>query len=192
MEGRMIEQMEKEARMQLAETSDTKARACIRSSHMGNEIEVRARRLKNGNQVFGYSLCAVKLERAVLLQLLCPEPACPHCLRTQARWRTFQGLATPASPQLTRESFEFRHLVDEVAIQIDSRTYLARPAVFQCLTPCPVNAHPPAVIRRTGWDVFADGHCLAGGLVMNAGTGMAEPRFPSIDAVRAWIGNTAM
>lgn len=188
----MIEEMEKEANMQLAATSDARARACVRSSHMGNAIEVHARRLKNGSQVFGYSFCVVKLERAVLLQLLRPESACPHCRRTQARWRAFQGLATPPSPQPPRESFQFRHLDEEVAIEIDGRTYLARPAVFQCLTPCPVNAHPPAVICRTGWDVFADGHCLADGLVMNAGTGMAEPRFPSIDAVRAWIGNTAM
>lgn len=187
----MIEQMEEEASMQLAAACDARERACVRSSQKGNAIEVRARRLRNGKQIFGYSFCAVRLERAVLLQLLCPDSTCPHCRRTQARWRAFQGLVNPI-PQPLRENFQFRHLVEEVAIEVGGRSYVARPAVFQCLTPCPVNAHPPAVIRRTGWDVFSAGRCVAGGQSINAQSGVSEPMFPSIETVRTWLNNKAI
>ncbi len=182
----MIEQMEEQASQQLAASTDRRARACISSSHRGNVVEVRTRRLKSGKQVFGYSFCSVRLERSVLLQLLCPEAACPHCKRTQAQWRAFRGQVTPVPPQ-TRESFQFRHLVDEVTIEAGSRTCIARPAVFQCLSACPVNAHPPMVIRKTGWDVFANGRYLAGGLTTNPDTGMSEPLFATVAAVRTWI-----
>lgn len=182
----MIEEMEVEASMQLAAAGDVRARACVRSSHKGNPIEVRARRLKNGKQVFGYSFCAVRLERAVLLQLLSPDSTCPHCRRTQARWRAFLGQVEP-TPQRPRESFQFRHLVEEVEIVRGGQICIARPAIFQCLSPCPIGAHPPEVISKGGWDLFANGKYVAGGLTTNASTGMREPMFSSIEAVRTWM-----
>lgn len=182
----MIEQMEEQAGLQLATLTDRRASACISSNLKGGMVEVRTRRLKSGKQVFGYSFCSVRLDRAVLVQLLCPETACPHCKRTQARWRAFRGLvALTTAP--TRESFQFRHLVEEVTIEYGGRTLIARPATFQCLSPCPVNAHPPMVIRKTGWDVFANGQYMAGGLTTNAATGRLDPMFPTIAAVRTWI-----
>ena len=187
----MIEQMEERASLQLAASTDRRASACISSSLKGGVVEVRTRQLKGGKQVFGYSFCSVRLERSVLLQLLCPEAACPHCKRTQAHWRAFRGQVTPVPPQ-TRESFQFRHLVEEVTIEEVERTYIARPAVFQCLSPCPVNAHPPMVIRKTGWDVFANGRYLAGGLTTNPDTGMSEPLFATVAAVRTWINKQSI
>jgi len=187
----MIEQMEEQASLQLAASTGMRASACISSSLKGGVVEVRTRRLKGGKQVFGYSFCSVRLERSVLLQLLCPEAACPHCKRTQAQWRAFRGQVAPVPPQ-TRESFQFRHLVEEVTIEVAERTYFARPAAFQCLSPCPVNAHPPMVIRKTGWDVFANGRYLAGGLTTNADTGMSEPLFATVAAVRTWINKQSI
>lgn len=182
----MIEQMEERASLQLAATTGRRPRACINSSHKGEMVEVRTRRLNNGKQIFGYSFCSVRLERAVILQLLCPEAACPHCKRTQAQWRAFRGLEAPTAPT-PRESFRFRHLVEEVTIEECGRTYIARPATFQCLSLCPVKAHPPTVIPKTGWDLFANGRYLAGGLTANSDTGMLEPKFASIAAVQHWI-----
>lgn len=187
----MIEQMEEQASLQLAASTGMRASACISSNHGGDMVEVRTRRLKSGKQVFGYSYCAVRLERSVLLQLLCPEAACPHCTRTQSQWRAFRGQVAPTAAK-TRESFQFRHLVEEVAIEDAGRTCIARPAVFQCLSLCPVNAHPPTVIRKAGWDVFANGRYLAGGLTTNPDTGTSEPMFPTIAAVRNWINNQSI
>ncbi len=187
----MIEKMEEQASLQLAASTDRRASACICSNLKGGVVEVRTRRLKSGKQVFGYSFCSVRLERAVLMQLLCPEAACPHCKRTQAQWRAFRGLVAPTTAP-TRESFQFRHLVEEVTIEDGGRTLIARPAAFQCLSPCPANAHPPMVTRKTGWDVFANGRYLAGGLTTNADTGMPEPMFPTIAALRVWINNQSV
>lgn len=187
----MIEDMEAQARAELAANRETRARVCVRSTHLGNEIELRARRLKNGHQVFGYSLCAVKLERVVLQQLLQTDSTCPHCRRTLAQWKAFQGVTTP-TPKATRESFQFRHLVEEVAIELNGQIFVARPAVFQCLTPCPINLHGPEVISKSGWDVFANGKYLAGGLTTSAVTGLKEPTLPSIEAVRAWVNTQAI
>jgi hypothetical protein len=187
----MIEQMEAQAILQLAASTERKASACISSSHRGDVVEVRTRRLKSGKQIFGYSFCSVRLERVVLLQLLCPEAACPHCKRTQAQWRAFRGQVPPAAPN-TLKSVQFRHLVEEVTIEEDGRNCIARPAAFQCLSACPVNAHPPMVIRKSGWDVFANGRCIAGGLTTNPDTGMSEPIFPTIEAVRNWTKNQSI
>ena len=183
--------MEEQASRELAASTERRASACISSSHRGDIVEIRTRRLKSGKQVFGYSFCSVRLERAVLVQLLCPDATCPHCMRTQAQWRAFRGLVGPTAPK-ARESFQFRHLVEEVTIEEDERTYIARPAVFQCLSPCPVNAHPPMVIRKTGWDVFANGRYLAGGLTTNPDTGMSEPLFATVAAVRTWINKQSI
>lgn len=187
----MIEQMEEQASRELAASTERRASACISLSHRGDVVEIRTRRLKSGKQVFGYSFCSVRLERTVLLQLLCPEATCPHCKRTQAQWRAFRGLVAPTAPK-ARESFQFRHLIEEVTIEDAGRTCIARPAAFQCLSPCPVNAHPPTVIHRTGWDVFANGRYLAGGLTSNTDTGMSEPMFPTIAAVRTWINKQSI
>lgn len=182
----MIEQMEEQASLQLAGSTGGRATACVSSSHGGNSVKVRTRRLKSGKQIFGYSFCSVRLDRAVLLQLLCPEAACPHCKRTQAQWRAFRGLVAPTTPK-TRESCQFRHLVEEVTIEDGGRTFVARPAAFQCLSLCPVKVHPPTVIGRTGWDLFANCRYLAGGLTNNPDTGLLEPMFTAIADVRIWI-----
>lgn len=186
----MIEDMEDQACAELAANMETRARVYVRSTHMGNEIELRARRLKNGRQVFGYSFGAVKLERAVLQQLMQTDSTCPHCRRTLARWRAFQGVATPP-PKAARESFQFRHLVDEVEFDLNGQFFVARPAVFQCLSPCPINFHEPEVISKSGCDVFTNGKYLAGGLTTSPATGLKEPTLPSIEAVTAWVNKQA-
>ena len=74
----MIEQLEVDASDQLAAIPGAKARACVSVTIAGKPVTVYARRTHRGATALGYGYCGVRLERAMLLLLICPETACPH------------------------------------------------------------------------------------------------------------------
>lgn len=187
----MIEQLEERARLQLAGQTVRRGRACVTENHNGTAVAVHAHQLGNGKIVLGYSFDGIRLDRSALLQLLCSETACPMCQRTQSNWRFFRGMPSPISKPARpkRPNYQFNHLIEEVTIEAHGRTCIARPAIFQCLTPCPVKAHAPAVVRKTGWDLFENGKYVAGGLTRNVETRTIEPMLTTIDAARAWFAN---
>ena len=43
-----------------------------------------------------------------------------------------------------------------------------------------------------GWDVFANGRYLAGGLTINPDTELSEPMFSTIAAVRTWVNKQSI
>lgn len=184
----MIEQMEARARLQLAGLVNTRAQARITEMHHDKAVTVQARLLKSGKQILGYSYDGIRLERSTLLQLLCTETDCPHCQQTQTNWKTFRGIAAPV-PRRVPHSYQFRHLVEDVEIKVAGRTCVARPASFQCRITCPAKAHPPAVVKKTGWDLFAGRTYIAGGLVTNPDTLAQQPALPTIAAATAWFAS---
>ena len=184
----MIEQLEAEAQasLQLNMTTEPGARVRVTSDHGGNLVEVFLRRMRNGKQVFGYRCAGIRLERSALLLLICPEAACERSQATQLKWRELQGQRPPRSRQIN-QTVQFAHLVEDVSVKAGSRACVARPASFQCLTPCPVKAHAPIVMRKKGWDLFEGGKCVAGGLIPSPTTAALEPMFPTTSAAQAWL-----
>lgn len=186
----MIEQMEAQARQQLAVSTAAKPKTRVSAEHKGHAVEVHARVLGTGKELLGYSYDGIRLERSVLLQLLYIETVCPQCQKTQANWNEFRGIST-VFRRSVQPSYKFKHLVEEVAIEAAGRRCTARPAAFQCRITCPVKAHAPAVVRKTGWDLFEGNRYVAGGLITNPETLEQEPALPTIDAATAWLASAA-
>lgn len=184
----MIERMETQARLQLTPTTAAKPRATVSVEHMGHAVEIHARVLRTGKVLFGYSYDGVRLERSVLLQLLCTETDCPACKQTQANWKSFRGIPAPV-PRRIPHNYQFRHLVEDVQIEVAGRSCVARPASFQCRITCPAKAHPPAVVKKSGWDLFVGRTCIAGGLITNPDTQEQQPSLPTIAVATAWFAS---
>jgi hypothetical protein len=182
----MIEQMEAQARHQLAASIAAKPKASVVALHKGHAIEIHLRVLGTSKELFGYSYDGIRLERSVLLQLLCTETACPQCQRTRANWNAFRGISC-VTRRVAQSGYQFRHLVEEVSIEAAGRSCVARPAAFQCRISCPAKAHAASVVRRTGWDLFEEGRYVAGGLTTNPKTLEQEPALPTIDVATAWL-----
>jgi hypothetical protein len=186
----MIEQLEAEAVRLLG--CGLGAVAVAAAQHDGNSVEVGARHLSHGRTVFSYRYGGVRLERTVLLLLLCTEVDCERSLAVKRQWLTANppplGLQRRTKSGLRRmPSFEAVPLFREVDLEgSKGEACVARPATFVCLTACPVKAHGPAVLCKSGWDVFQNGKYIAGGLRQSSGTGR-QPRFPSLESVEAWL-----
>lgn len=186
----MINMLEEQVRLQLAELTGAKPRASANAEHKGIGVSVSAHQLRNGKSVFKYSFDGVRLERSLLLQLLCTETGCPQCKVTQANWAKFRGVLAP-SRRVVQPSYAFKHLSEEVCIEVAGRTCVARPAVLQCRITCPVRAHGPAVVRKSGWDLFEGNRYLTGGLITNPETLEQEPTIPTIGAAKNWLSQQA-
>ena len=78
-------------------------------------------------------------------------------------------------------------LITEVPVDAAGHHCVARPASFECRTPCPELAHEPRVLRKEGWDLFEDGVWVSGGLQVDATTGTMRPRFATPQAARDWL-----
>jgi len=191
----MIEGLEAEAVAQLVaeERGGLRKRATL--SHHGMEIEVRARRRNDGAAILGYSYDGVRLERAVLLLLICPENACERSQAAKHQWQ----VRKPAPPALQRRprttlkgavSVEGAQLFEEVPVHCVAGSYVARPASLKCLVACPVNAHQPTMMRKSGWDLFRDGKYVAGGVLRIPETGGSSPRFPLIEDATRWLAQS--
>lgn len=186
----MIKELEQLARLQLNSSKALKPIGIASAMHRGYTIEVRARTLSTGRELMGYSYGGVRLERSVLLQLLCVETTCPHCQQTQANWNSFCGISTE-KPKAKQPNLQFRHLVEEQVIQAAGRTCIARPATFQCKSRCPIEVHAPAVVKKHGWDLFEGGQYVAGGLVSDPETNNQAPALPNLEAASKWLTSTA-
>lgn len=184
----MIDMLEEQVRLRLAESTSAKPQASASATHKGTTVLVSAHQLTHGKLIFKYCFDGVRLERSLLLQLVCTETDCPQCQQTQTNWRLFRGMPAPA-PRGVKPSYGFRHLVEEFPIDVAGRTCVARPAVLQCRIICPVRAHAPAVVRKTGWDLFEGSKYLTGGLVTNPETLAQEPALPTIDAAKNWLAH---
>ncbi len=182
----VIEQLEAQLRVELPDNARAGARVRVAAVHEGQEIEVVYRVDRNGKRVFNYYCAGVRMERRTLLMLLCSEGACPKAQEVQQRWRTVNGHADrPARSRVT--PLRVLPLMEEVPVEAAGHRCVARPASFECLTPCPVGAHAPELLRKPGWDLFEDGVWIAGGLCTDAATGASWPRFRTPDDARRWL-----
>ncbi len=186
LEKSMIERLEADASSQLTAIPGTKARARAVADLNGSLMEVFARRTHRGDVTFGYGYCGVRLERQTLLLLICPEAACLQGEAARKQWHQRLGHVPPRARAVNRR-LEVASLFAEVPVQAGNRACVARPASFVCLTPCPVGAHAPKRLRKSGWDLFENGRYLAGGLSSNPKTHRQEPILPTIDAARTWL-----
>jgi hypothetical protein len=179
---------ELEARVRAALPPDARAGANVRAAEMlgTHEVEVIRRVARNGLPVTDYYCDGARMERGTLLRLLCPESACPLARAVQQRWRSFRGLPERVSP---RRAVPLRPaaLMTEIPVEGAGHRCVARPASFECLTPCPMGAHEPQPMHKSGWDLFEDGIWLAGGLCIENGTGTARPRFESPAQAQQWL-----
>lgn len=191
----MIEELEAEAVAQLVAEERGAVRGKAMLSHRGMTIEVRARRRKDGAAVLGYSYDGVRLERAVLLLLMCPEDACERSQALKQQWQALK----PAPPALQRRprtvmkgavDIGEARLFDEVSVDCEAGSYVARPASLKCFVACPVQAHRPTMMRKDGWDLFRDGKYVAGGVVRQADTGESTPHFPSVQDAARWLAQS--
>ena len=181
----VIEQLEAQVRAELPAEARAGARARAAVVRDGQEIEVVYRVDRNGKRVFNYSYAGARMERQVLLMLLCTEGACPKAKKAQQRWRAFNGhVERPASSRVA--PLRFVPLIEEVTMNASGKC-VARPAWFECLTACPVGAHAPQLLRKSGWDLFEDGVWLAGGLCIDAATDASWPRFSAPADARLWL-----
>ena len=103
----------------------------------------------------------VPVERHVLLRLTCEEAECPQVIAVRAQWLACHG-PTPADAKVAASCP--RPLMTEVPVVVGRQHFVARPGRFPCFTPCPLGAHPPLRIDKSGFDLFEDGTCLGGGV----------------------------
>jgi hypothetical protein len=143
---------------------------------------------RKGEPAFRYWFDATRVDRSVLLKLICKESLCPRHQETLAKWCKFSGLTMAKASKQTKTPVHIDKLEVEQHIVLGGKSYFARPAKLSCKWNCPVGAHPPVVLQRDGWDVFsAEGKCLAGGLDPTRPKESAYPLFPSIVAVKTWL-----
>lgn len=183
----MIERLENEAMSLLAANVDSKARVRVSAAHAGNEIEVTARGKRGGGVIYGYSYGGVRVDRSNLLLLTCPESACELSQSVQRKWRDAHGAAQPTSERKSSQRLKVASLFDETPVVVGSRNCVARPASFECVTPCPVGAHAPIRMHKTGWDLFENGQCIAGGLVRQPAANTLIPLLPTLESAESWL-----
>lgn len=190
----MIQEIEAEAVSQMVNEEQGGIRSRVVFDHEGVTVEVRARRRRDGAAVLGYSFDGVRLERAVLLMLICPQAACEHAQSSKRQW----AARIPPTPALQRrprtglKSAAGRvepRLFEEALVRGAGGLCVARPASFVVVTACPVGAHQPVEMRMEGWDLFQNDKFLAGGLIKAEATRPCRPKFPTIDDAIKWTGN---
>ena len=193
----MIEELESEAVLQMVREERGQSRSRVSSECRGAAIEVRARRRKDGGVVLGYSYGGYRLERTVLLLLLCPQVACERSQSAKAQWASQNPMPppppTPPPPPPRRPRTAVKatsgvtpaRLFEDVLIASPHGQCVARPASFAVLVRCPLHAHAPALVRMCGWDLFRAGEYIAGGLV--ADDNLSAPLFPNVRAAETWV-----
>lgn len=187
----MIEELEAEAVLQMVNEERGGLRGRVTWSGQGVKIEIRARRRRDGGAVLGYSYDDVRVERSVLLALVCTQIACERSQSVKRQW----ALRNPIAPTLQRRPLATPPVAGPVVSTLFKEEYLdgpnglhvARPASFMVLMSCPFDAHRPVDVRMNGWDVFKNGRYKAGGLIRSELTGQLLPRFESLERARHWL-----
>ncbi len=108
----------------------------------------------------------------------------------QRKWRDEHGAAQPTSERKSSQRLKVASLFDETPVVVGSRNCVARPASFECVTPCPVGAHAPIRMHKTGWDLFENGRYIAGGLVRQSETSMLTPQLPTLESANVWLNDS--
>ena len=147
-----------------------------------HQLSLTARIDHKGRRIEQLLCDGVRVERAVLLRLTCPETECPHARAVRLQWDRYHRRAPvlrPAGPPRVGQ------LIEEQTLVVDRQPYTARPARFSCYTPCPNRAHPSMVIEKTGYDLFEHDTCVAGGLADV--DGVMRPRLPTLLAAEAFL-----
>jgi hypothetical protein len=182
----MIEHLENEVRDELEASRQGQKRTVAVLYVNGDRLEVLGRIGAGGAIRLGYSYCGVRMERKTLLTLVCPEQSCPCRVASLAKWRQHQGIVIPAAPSPRFQPMA-RPLFEEVEIRANGRSCQARPASFQCLTPCPHAAHAAIPMQKAGWDLFEAGRYIAGGVLRDPETGLSAPLLPTLDIAQTWF-----
>jgi hypothetical protein len=151
-----IDQLEARVRARLPLDARPGTRVRAVEALDGHAIEVVYRIDRKGQRAINYFCDGARMSRATLLMLMCRETACPQVQAVRLQWRTFIG--KPERPATARVTpLRPAPLMVEVAVEGAGHHCVARPAPFECLTPCPLGAHAPQVLHKTGWDLFEDG-----------------------------------
>jgi hypothetical protein len=143
---------------------------------------------RKGEPVFRYWFDTTRVDRGVLLTLICKESLCPKHQDTLAKWCKFTGQPLAKPVKQARTPVHIEKLEVERQLVIGGKSYFARPAKLSCKWTCPLDAHPPVMLQRDGWDLFnEDGKCIAGGLDPARPKESSYPLFPTIVAVQTWL-----
>jgi hypothetical protein len=181
---------ELEARVRGRLPLDARVGARVRAAEVldGHEVEVIYRIDRKGQRVINHFCDGARMSRATLSMLLCPEAACPEAKAVRQHWHSFIG---KPERHLPARVMPLRPAALMVEIPIDGAGHhcVARPASFECLTPCPMGAHTPQVLHKTGWDLFEDGVWVAGGLCVDNHEGASRPRFQSPADAQQWLAS---
>jgi hypothetical protein len=143
---------------------------------------------RKGQPAFRYWFDTARVDRGVLLTLICKESLCPKHQDTFAKWCKFTGQAKVKSAKPITPPVHIEKLEVERQISVNGKTYAARPAKLSCKWTCPLGAHPPVMVQRDGWDLFSEeGKCIAGGVDPTRPKDAAYPLFPNLAAVHTWL-----
>ena len=143
---------------------------------------------RNGQPAFRYWFDATRVDRGVLLTLVCKESLCPKHQETLEKWCKFAGQPVTKLVKAAEAITHIEKLDIESQIIVGDKTYMARPAKLLCKWTCPLGAHPPVVLQRDGWDVFnVEGKCIGGGLDPSRPKESEYPLFPSLASVQSWL-----
>jgi hypothetical protein len=153
----------------------------VRLGEVEHELRLVARIDNLGRRREQYFCDGVRVEKALLLRLTCPETECPQARAVRAQWDRFHG----RTPRSARADAAPRPLIEETQVIVGGQRCTARPARFSCFTACPHRAHPDLVIEKTGFDLFDNGLCIAGGLTSEGAT--TRPRLPTLQAAEAFV-----
>jgi hypothetical protein len=188
----VIQQLEQQARAALPVPWVPGARGQARASVPPDfDVLVVCRMHRHGHAVYDHHCNGRQMDRATLARLLCPMLDCPQSAAVRQRWQAMTGQTLPAERSASNgrhRTLATGHLIDEVTLRAGEHSCVARPALFSTLTACPMAAHPPELLRRSGWDLFEDGVWLAGGVTRQPG-GTQAPRFATLDDARRWLAD---
>ncbi|HEY6512140.1 MAG TPA: hypothetical protein VI032_09190 [Burkholderiaceae bacterium] len=147
-----------------------------------HQVSLTARINHKGRRVEQLLCDGVRVERTMLLELTCPEIECPHARAARLQWDRYHRRPPPPRPPEPPRVFR---LIEEHSLVVDRQQYTARPARFSCYMACPNGAHDSMVIQKTGYDLFEQGTCVAGGVVDVYG--VMRPRLPTLQAADAFL-----
>jgi hypothetical protein len=181
-----IDELEARVRGRMPLDARVGTRVCAAQVLSGHEIEVTYRIDRKGQRTINYFCDGARMPRATLLMLLCPEAACPQAKAVRLRWCLFVGKPERQAPERVMP-LRPAPLMVEVPVDAAGHHCVARPASFECLTRCPMGAHAPEVLHKTGWDLFEDGIWVAGGLWVDNREGTCRPRFESPADAQQWL-----
>ena len=159
-----------------------KASGSVNTAHGAWVVAAAARIDREGRRREQFWCDGLRLELPVLLRLTCSESECPHAVQVRAQWLAFHRRSALSERS---GAFQPRPLMTEVDLNVGWQRITARPARFPCFTPCPNKAHPPMTVHKAGFDLFAAGQCVGGGVVEVRG--VRRPRIPTVRAAEAYL-----